>query len=47
MSFPLERDDDYGFFEYACHEGNYAMSNIPSGARAEERTAAGRNGPGE
>jgi hypothetical protein len=22
--------------EYACHEGNYAMFNILSGARAEE-----------
>ena len=27
--------------EYACHEGNYAMTNILSGARAEER--AGQN----
>jgi len=27
-------------FEYACHEGNYAMFNILSGARAEERRAA-------
>jgi hypothetical protein len=25
-------------FEYACHEGNYAMRNILSGARAAERT---------
>ena len=24
-------------FEYACHEGNYAMRNILSAARAEER----------
>jgi hypothetical protein len=24
-------------YEYACHEGNYAMRNILSGARAEER----------
>jgi hypothetical protein len=24
-------------FEYACHEGNYAMRNILSGARAAER----------
>jgi hypothetical protein len=28
-------------FEYACHEGNYAMRNMLSGARAAERTAAG------
>jgi hypothetical protein len=27
--------------EYACHEGNYAMSGILSGARAEEKNAAG------
>ena len=26
-------------FEYACHEGNYAMSNALSGARAQERDA--------
>jgi hypothetical protein len=25
-------------FEYACHEGNYAMRNILSGARAAEQT---------
>jgi hypothetical protein len=24
-------------YEYACHEGNYAMGNILSAARAEER----------
>ena len=27
-------------FEYACHEGNHAMINVLSGARAEETTAA-------
>ena len=27
-------------YEYACHEGNYAMVDILSGARAEERGAA-------
>lgn len=27
-------------YEYACHEGNYALSNILSGARAAEREAA-------
>lgn len=26
-------------FEYACHEGNYSMSNILSGARFQERNA--------
>lgn len=27
-------------FEYACHEGNYGMTNLLAGARAEEREAA-------
>ena len=40
IELPLKRDDSYGMFEYACHEGNYAMFNILSGARADERAAA-------
>ena len=32
---------DSPIFEYACHEGNYALRNILSGARAQEiRNAA-------
>ena len=31
-------------FEYACHEGNYAMIDILRGARAEEAKAAGDAG---
>jgi hypothetical protein len=27
-------------FEYACHEGNYGMYNILSGARAADKAAA-------
>jgi hypothetical protein len=27
-------------FEYACHEGNYGMAGILSGAREEERAGA-------
>ena len=42
LSFPLERDDAYGFYEYACHEGNNAMRNILSGARADEKAATRR-----
>ena len=42
MEFPLERDDTYGMYEYACHEGNYALYNILSGARADERAAAAK-----
>jgi hypothetical protein len=26
-------------YEYACHEGNYALANVLSGARAQERNA--------
>jgi hypothetical protein len=36
VAFPLKRDPDYGMFEYACHEGNYAMRNTLSGSRADE-----------
>ncbi len=40
FQLPLQLDNNYGMFEYACHEGNYAMFNILSGARAEERRAS-------
>jgi hypothetical protein len=42
ISFPWRRDPNYGFYEYACHEGNYALSNILSGARADDRAAAAK-----
>ena len=32
---------DQLLYEYACHEGNYSLSNILSGARYQERQAAG------
>ena len=35
---PMVRADG-DLFEYACHEGNYGMSNILSGARTEELEA--------
>ena len=31
------RSTESKIYEYACHEGNYAMANILAGARAEER----------
>ena len=34
---PMARLDDYVIYEYACHEGNYAMSNILAGERERER----------
>jgi hypothetical protein len=37
VAFPLTKDPDAQLFEYACHEGNHAMTNILSGARAEEK----------
>jgi hypothetical protein len=37
VRFPLLRDDSYQMYEYACHEGNYAMANSLKGARARER----------
>ena len=39
FAVPLTMDDDEAIFEYACHEGNYGLRNILSGARAEEKIA--------
>jgi hypothetical protein len=36
IMLPLKSHPEYGMFEYACHEGNYAMKHILSGARADE-----------
>ena len=36
VAFPYIRDDDYDQYEYACHEGNYAMINRLGGAREQE-----------
>jgi hypothetical protein len=36
----LAKDATQQVLEYACHEGNYAMTNILSGGRADDR--AGR-----
>jgi len=38
---PFRKTEDR-IYEYACHEGNYALSNILSGARAQEREAAAK-----
>jgi hypothetical protein len=40
VAFPITREDGYQIFEYACHEGNYAMHNLLSAARAEDRADA-------
>jgi len=36
VAIPLERDDSYRLFEYACHEGNHAVENVLRGARVSE-----------
>ena len=36
---PWRRFDEQ-IYEYACHEGNYALANVLSGARYQERQAA-------
>jgi hypothetical protein len=41
FAMPLARArENQGPLEYACHEGNYALRNMLSAARAEEEAAA-------
>jgi hypothetical protein len=37
FAMPLTMDDREAVLEFACHEGNYSLPNILSGARAGER----------
>jgi len=37
FAMTLTRDDSSPIFEYACHEGNYGLRDILSGARSEEK----------
>jgi catechol 2,3-dioxygenase-like lactoylglutathione lyase family enzyme len=40
--FTFDKDDEqYELVEYACHEGNYGIKNILSGARAKEKQVQG------
>ncbi len=39
ISMPLTAEPDYVIYEFACHEGNYAIPNILAGGRAEEAAA--------
>ena len=41
VNLPMVKSD-LQLFEYACHEGNYAMPNILGGARVLEREADDR-----
>ena len=40
VALPMKRGS--AMFEYACHEGNYGMQNLLSGARAEELAESGQ-----
>jgi hypothetical protein len=40
FSLPLTVNDDEPLYEYACHEGNYAMKNILSGSRLADADTA-------
>ena len=39
VSLPLTKDANYLIYEYACHEGNYAMEGILGAGRAAEKAA--------
>jgi len=39
VSTTMRRSDE-PVYEYACHEGNYAIPGILGGARAEEKTGS-------
>jgi hypothetical protein len=39
VAFDVTHEPGYQIFEYACHEGNYAMRNSLSAARAEEKAS--------
>ncbi len=39
-----QRDDDFGIYEYACHEGNVQIRNFVTASRAERAEAAAQAG---
>ncbi len=47
VAFPMTQEPGYQNFEYACHEGNYAMFDSLSGARAQEKKAAAAKAAGK
>ena len=40
VALPLNRDEHYQMFEYACQEGNLALPNALRAGRVREATAA-------
>jgi hypothetical protein len=47
VRLPIPREESYGLYEYACHEGNYSMPNLLAGSRAEEKRRAEAAARGE
>jgi hypothetical protein len=41
-TLPMVNLPEYVIYEYACHEGNYAIANALSGARAHDQAAGGK-----
>jgi hypothetical protein len=41
VSIPMQKSD-LPIYEYACHEGNYAMPNILAGERVAEKEKAAK-----
>jgi hypothetical protein len=39
VALPMTNVPDYVIYEYACHEGNYALAHVLKGARAQEKAA--------
>jgi hypothetical protein len=44
FAMPLTMNDREAVLEFACHEGNYALSNILSAARSAEHSPSGAHG---
>jgi hypothetical protein len=42
IAFLITQEPGYELFEYTCHEANYSMTNMLSGARAQENTETAR-----
>lgn len=42
VELPMNRDEKYRMYEYACHEANYGMVDMLAGARAEEQAEVSR-----
>jgi len=37
VAFPLNKDERYRIFEYACHEGNHALENMLSQSATQKQ----------